>query len=132
MINGFSPACLLVMPMLDRKQEEYPRFRDCFVDGENIAIYTRVGGNNRGCGFGEEELYKDPNFINTYDDDFDNTYATYLFKVPDKWKTDFDMIIKGDIRGVSDEYYQHVCNFYPILAKEGIIKAIFRGDSDDR
>ena len=98
MINGFSPACLLVMPMLGRKQEEYPRFRDCFVEGENIAIYTRVGGNNRGCGFGEEELYKDPNFINTYDDDFDNTYATYLFKVPDKWKTDFDMIIKGDIR----------------------------------
>ena len=130
-INGFSPACLLVMPMLDRKQEDYPRFRDCFVEGENIAIYTRVGGNNRGCGYGEEELYKDPNFINTYDDDFDNTYATYLFKVPDKWKPDFDKIIKGDIRDVSDEYYQHVCNFYPILAKKGIIKAIFRGELDE-
>jgi len=40
------------------------------------------------------------------------------------------MIIKGDIRDVSDEYYQLVCNFYPILAKKGIIKAIFRGDTD--
>ena len=50
MMNGFNPACVLIMPMLGRKQEEYPRFRDCFVTEENnIAIYTRVGGGNRGC-----------------------------------------------------------------------------------
>lgn len=30
MINGFNPACFLIMPMLGRKQEEWPRFRDCF------------------------------------------------------------------------------------------------------
>ena len=64
MMNGFNPACVFIMPMLGRKQEEYPRFRDCFVTEENnIAIYTRVGGGNRGCGFGEEELYKDENFL---------------------------------------------------------------------
>ena len=28
MINGFNPACLLIMPMLGRKQEEWPSF-DC-------------------------------------------------------------------------------------------------------
>ena len=40
MMNGFNPACLFIMPMLGRKQEEYPRFRDCFVTEEkNIAIY---------------------------------------------------------------------------------------------
>ena len=67
MINGFNPACLLIMPMLGRKQEEWPRFRDCFVTNEkNIAIYTRAGGGNRGCGYGEEELYKDPNFIKEF------------------------------------------------------------------
>ena len=49
MINGFNPACLLIMPMLGRKQEEWPRFRDCLVtDENNIAIYTRVGGGNQG------------------------------------------------------------------------------------
>ena len=49
---GFSPACLVLLPMLGRKPEEYPRFRDCFLseDMKRIEIYTRVGGNNRGCG----------------------------------------------------------------------------------
>ena len=99
MINGFSPACLLVMPMLGRKQEEYPRFRDCFVEGENIAIYTRVGGNNRGCGFGEEELYKDPNFINTYDDDFDNTYTEILKRTAAMLNDDrFACVVVGNYR----------------------------------
>lgn len=131
MINGFNPACVIIMPMLGRTQDEYPRFRDCFVDDGKIAIYTRVGGNNRGCGFGEEELYKDPNFVETYDDEFDNTYATYLFNVPKKWKADFDKIMDGKFGDVSDEYYQHVTEFYPLLAKKGIIKQIFRGDNND-
>ena len=85
MLMGFNPACILIMPMLGRKQEEYPRFRDCFVTEENnIAIYTRVGGGNRDCGYGEEELYEDENFLTTYDDDYDSTYATHEFKVPEK------------------------------------------------
>ena len=41
--NGFNPACILVMPMLGRKQDEWPRFRDCFVtDDKNIAIYPNA------------------------------------------------------------------------------------------
>ena len=60
MMNGFNPACVFIMPMLGRKQHEWPRFRDCWVTEENnIAIYTRVGGGNRNCGFGEEELYEE-------------------------------------------------------------------------
>lgn len=59
MIEGFSPACLFIMPMLGRKQDNYPRFRDCFVTEEgNIAIYTRVGGGNRECGYGEEKIIR--------------------------------------------------------------------------
>ncbi len=126
MMNGFNPACVLIMPMLGRKQEDYPRFRDCFVEDGKIAIFTRVGGGNRGCGFGEEELYKDPNFDTTYDDEFDSTYATYLFNVPEKWKADFDKIVNGDFAGVSEDYYKHVTEFYPLLAEKGVIKSIFR------
>lgn len=128
MLNGFNPACVILMPMLGRKQEEYPRFRDCFLEDGKIAIYTRVGGGNRGCGYGEEELYKDPNFVTTYDDEFDRTYATYLFNVPEKWKDDFEKICEGNIKEVSDEYYEYVCNFYPLLSEKGIIKMIFRGE----
>lgn len=125
-INGYNIACVLILPMLGRKQEEYPRFRDCFVEDGMIAIYTRVGGDNRGCGFGEEELYKDPNFIKTYDDISDDTYATYLFNVPEKWKPDFNKIMEGNSKEVSDDYYNYVKEFYPVLAEKGIIDKVFR------
>lgn len=121
MINGFNPACVFIMPMLGRKQHEWPRFRDCFVTKDSkIAIYTRVGGNNRNCGFGEEELYKDPNFVTTYDDDFDSTYATYLFNVPEKWKADFDAIINNKWQDISDEYVAYLKEFYPKLAEDKV------------
>ena len=126
MINGFNPACVLIMPMLGRKQDEYPRFRDCFVTEEkNIAIYTRVGGGNRNCGYGEEELYKDENFLTTYDNDFDSTYATYEFKVPEKWKADFGKILCGDFASVSVEYIEYLKQFYPKLAEQGVFEKIF-------
>ena len=126
MMNGFNPACVLIMPMLGRKQDEYPRFRDCFVTEENnIAIYTRVGGGNRNCGYGEEELYKDENFLTTYDDDFDSTYATYEFKVPEKWKANFDKIICGDFAAVSVGYIEYLKQFYPKLAEQGVFEKIF-------
>lgn len=126
MMMGFNPACVAIMPMLGRKQNEWPRFRDCYVTDEgNIAIYTRVGGGNRDAGFGEEELYKDENFLTTYDDEYDNTYGTYEFKVPEKWKADFDLIMDGKSGEVSQEYISYVKEFYPKLAKEGVIDKIF-------
>ena len=126
MINGFNPACVFIMPMLGRKQEEWPRFRDCFVtEDNNIAIYTRVGGGNRNCGYNEEKLYEDENFIRTYDDEYDTTYGTYEFKVPEKWKADFDLIMDGKASEVSQEYINYVKEFYPKLAEEGVIDKIF-------
>lgn len=120
MLVGYSPACIIFLPMLGRKADEYPRFRNCFLsdDNEKIEIYTRVGGGNRGCGYGEEELYKDPNFVTTYDDEFDSTYATYVFNVPEKWKTDFERITNDKWDEVSDEYVAEVKKFYPSLAEK--------------
>lgn len=128
MMNRFNPACVFFMPMLGRRQNEYPRFRDCFLtdDFKHILIFTRVGGNNRNCGFGEEELYKDPNFVRTYDDDFDNTYGYYEFSVPEKWQADFDAIVNGKFTDVSDEYVQYVEEFFPLLAEKGVIRKLFR------
>ena len=127
MVNGFNPGCVFLMPMLGRKQNEYPRFRDCFLsdDGERIVIYTRVGGNNRNSGFNEEKLYEDPNFVKTYDDEFDFTYGYYEFNVPEKWKDDFDKIRKENFKEVSDEYYNYISEFYPLLAENGMFKDIF-------
>lgn len=114
---GVNPAALFVLPLLGEKHpDEYPRFRDCYVtEDNNIAVYTRVGGGNRGCGYGEEELYKHPNFLYTEDDDFDETYATYYFSVPEERKEDFDKLLKGDFAGTSPAYKERVHKVFPKL-----------------
>lgn len=115
MMNGVNIATFLILPMLNRHPDEYPRFRDCFVNEENqIVVFTRTGGNNRNSGLGEEKLYQDPNFVKTYDDDFDSTYGYYVFSVPEKWKADFENILNG--RKPSAEYVEQMCKVYPKLA----------------
>ena len=122
MVNGYNLACLWIMPLLGRHEDEYPRFRDCYLEEKNgeylIVIYTRVGGGNRNCGYGEEELYKDPLFVETVDDDFDKTYAEYKFRVPEKWKDDFNKILEGDFANTSNEYKKLIKSFYPKLTNK--------------
>ena len=110
LINGFNISCVLVLPMLGKKADEYPRFRDCFVspDEKHILVLLRVGGPNRNQGYGEESLYKMPTFIRTYDDEEDSTYGMYEFDVPERWKDDFCHISQGDLDKVSDEYVELV------------------------
>jgi hypothetical protein len=123
MLNGVNQATFYILPMLGKHPDEYPRFRDCFIsEGGNIAVYTRVGGGNRNQGYGEDELYKHPNFAKTYDDDFDSTYATYEFSVPNEWKDDFAKITGGKIEEVSDAYIDQVAKVFPKLAdKVGVM-----------
>ena len=71
------------------------------------------------------ELYKDPHFVNTYDDDFDNTYATYLFEVPERWKSDFEKISEGKIMETSDEYKNYIREFWPLLNEKGWFNKAF-------
>jgi hypothetical protein len=120
MIHGANPATFFILPMLGEKHpDNYPRFRDCFVNIENgkpeIHIYTRVGGGNRNEGFGEEELYQHPNYLTTWDDEYDNTYATYSFSVPEQWQKDFDLITKGGMKEISPEYKERLYKVFPKL-----------------
>ena len=122
-INGFNSAVLIILPMLGKNPREYPRFRDCFVIDEkypkydnHIHIFTRIGGNNRIHYRAEiKEMEENPNYITNYDDLFDSTYATWIFSIPEKWKPDFDLILKGEIPKISDEYKDELHRVYPLL-----------------
>lgn len=125
MIHGVQPCAFFLIPMLGEKHpEQYPRFRDCFMSDESrpdltgdlIFLYTRVGGGNRGGGYGEEELEAHPNFVTTYDDDFDSTFGMYVFTVPDEWKDDFAKFKAGDLQGTSVAYQERVRKVFPKLA----------------
>ena len=100
------------------------------VDHRGVLTYVSPGVKDI-WGYGEEELYKDENYVETFDDDYDNTYATYRFKVPEKWKSDFHLITSGMLNKVSDEYVNHVKNFYPKLAELGIVNKIFRSNDNE-
>lgn len=126
MMNGVNQICVFfIMPMLGKHPDEYPRFRDCFIKDEehpeydnHIHVYTRVGGGNRGCGYGEDKLSEHPNFVTTFDDSFDSTYGTYVFSVPDEWKDDFEKILSGDLKGVSKEYQLKVREVFPKIEEK--------------
>lgn len=116
MINGVNPAIFFILPMLGEKHpNNYPRFRDCFIDNNEIHVYTRVGGGNRNCGFGEEELQQHPNYLRDFDDEEDSTYATYVFSIPDEFKNDFELITSGKIREISKKYKERLYKVYPKL-----------------
>ena len=117
-IFGWSPACLLLAPMLTDENPEsfFPRFRDCYLgDGEDtIVIFTRVGGGNRTSdpddewSFGEHKLYDMPTFIRTWDDSFDNTYGYYEFGVPEEWAEDFEHVKRAELDQLSDAYIDRI------------------------
>jgi hypothetical protein len=128
MIHGTTPATFFVLPMLGKHPDEYPRFRDCFIADEehpeyndHIHVYTRVGGNNRGEGYGEEALYDMPGFVTTFDDSFDNTFATYVFKIPEKWAADFQLFKENRIKEFSQEYKDEIIRVFPKL-KDTLMK----------
>lgn len=80
------------------------RFRDAWVeksdDGPVVAIYTRNGGGNRECWCDKgdhatygactaikgEALTHHPLYLRDADDEFDRTYATYYFRVPEQYR----------------------------------------------
>lgn len=129
MINGVNPATFFILPMLGEKHpDNYPRFRDCFVDNNEIHVYTRVGGVNRNCEFGEEELQQHPNYLRDFDDEYDSTYATYVFSIPNEFKNDFDLITSCKIKEISETYKERLYKVYPKL-KETFDKIFIAEDA---
>ena len=85
---GMNPDRDKLLSLLGLSVNDFYRFRDCYLteDGQ-IAVYTRGGGGNRDDHEDPRtEFGNNPNFLGAEDDDFDCTYMTYTFKVPDEAK----------------------------------------------
>ena len=116
---AFNPSTFYILPMLGKHPDEYPRFRDCYLDesGDYIQVLTRTGGGNRE-GFLEEnkEITEMPTYISDEDCDWDSTYAEWTFSVPEEWKEDF-LVITGRKEGhVSEAYLKQAAKVYPKIA----------------
>lgn len=137
-LYGMNPATFFALPMItDQHPEQLPRFRDCFIgrmtrgkekdqhnlptretdDSEVLTIYTRTGGNNRSGYYveGNEALRKIEGFIEDYDDSFDETFACWIYHIPEAFKGDFELIKAGRFGEISQELQERCYKMYPKL-----------------
>ena len=126
LVCGVTHATFFVLPVLGKHPGEYPRFRDCFIgDPEHsgtegkIIVYTRTGGGNRE-GYAEENavLTEMDGYLFDYDDDFDSTFANWVFNVPERWRPDVDAFLAGDLKKISPEYVDLLIAVYPKLEEK--------------
>lgn len=126
MVHGVNPAAFFILPMLGKHPDEYPRFRDCFLRDEerpeydnHIHIFTRTGGGNRDGYEQENQAMRDmEGFVADFDDSFDSTFASWVFKVPEKWANDFNALVEGRKDDVSDECISEIKRVYPKLEEK--------------
>ena len=115
--NDFNKACFMILPMLGKHPNDIMRFRNCFVEDNQIVIMTRTGGVNREhYADGNMQLRKMPGFIRDEDVGYDSAYAFWYFAVPERWKADFDLILRCKAKLVSKEYRDRIREIYPELA----------------
>jgi hypothetical protein len=107
MINGYNPLADVLITILGLTPGDVGRFRDCYLERDpeetgplRIVVYTRNGGGNRehfsdekqageecdctGCTI-EYKLPQHPLYIKDRDDDFDCTYASVYFRIPERF-----------------------------------------------
>lgn len=123
-INGVKPCTFFIAPLVvGHPQENVGRFRDCFLIDDDkpeynnhIFIYTRMGGGNRK-DYNEEieKLQNNEFYVEDYDDDFDSTYATFVFKIPEKFINDMELYKAGELYKTSAEYQNIILNTFPII-----------------
>lgn len=87
LLFGKNPHTSVILALLDLKENDVERFRNCSMSKNGISIYTRTGGNNRG-DYPNELLTNNKCYLRDEDDNIDNTYATFYFKFPDDIKDD--------------------------------------------
>jgi len=75
------------LQILGLTRESFGRFRNVFITEGMIAVYTRCGGGNRES-YGEmfNRMREHPLYLRDRDDDFDCTYATIFFSIPEKYE----------------------------------------------
>lgn len=139
LLFGVSPAAVFILPMLGKHPDAYGRFRDCFLyDSEHpeydgfIQVYTRLGRGNREA-FQEkiDEIRQIPGYVTDYDDSFDCTYATFVFKAPKEYTDDLNKILVGDISYISDAYKERIYKMFPSL-RERLDRIFYPTDSEDQ
>jgi len=94
-LSSPDPTAPFVLTYLQLDPQVCKRFRDAWIADHELAVYTRLGGNNRSR-YPEvfELIRKHPHYLRDVDDQFDNTYCTFFFSVPEQYKGEVDSYLE--------------------------------------
>lgn len=108
MLFGMNGNTDILLAVLGLKRNDIQRLRDVFKsdDGSEIEILTRTGGGNRS-DYPNMTMRKLPEWRGSSDDDFDCTYCTDTFAVPEQWRQDVANIDDFS-KGIRPEFAQHL------------------------
>lgn len=109
LLFGMNSKTPLILAAIGLREHEVERFRDCGFseDGSQVQIYTRTGGGNR-TDYPQEKMRSLPGWRHSNDDDFDCTYCTDYFDVPEEWREDLAHLNNMIQHGVRAEFMQHL------------------------
>lgn len=92
MVFGTDPSAPFVLAMLSIPPKTIPRLRDAYphFGKKKFAIITR-------CGSKYHDEYREqvdalrahPEYVEDYDDPFDDTYCTFIFEIPVEYRERF-------------------------------------------
>ena len=109
MLFGKNPLSTVLLAVIGLKECDVERFRDCYLNKElkEIQIYTRTGGGNRN-DYKNLSLVRNQYYKTDEDDDFDSTYATYHFSIPEGIYDDLLGFLDCENKGISAKFFQWV------------------------
>lgn len=98
---GENEDAMALLGMLSLTRNDFQRYRDVYLnkEGNKIIVLTRLGGNNAKY---YRQVYMNMRrhkyYIKDYDDEFDNTYAYFEFKVPKEYENTCKSIAPSEDR----------------------------------
>lgn len=109
MLFGMNPQSDLLLAVIGLRKNDVERFRDVHSseDGRYISVYTRTGGGNR-ADYPNLTMRKLPDWQGSEDDDFDSTYCTDTFVVPNEFVDDVKALNDIIGNGIRREFGQHL------------------------
>ena len=129
MLLGSNPASTILLHVLGLSAGQVPRLRNVYQRDGKIIIYTRTGGGNRDF-YGSEaicrsnypdyfdgtsdqpsgpwngDLQANPYYLEDSDDDFDSTYASFVFRYPESYQKELEALEKEDQTVVPSEAWK--------------------------
>lgn len=109
MLFGMNAHTDLLLAVIGLRRSDIERFRDVYAseDGRTIEVLTRTGGGNRE-DYPNLVMRKVPAWRGSADDDFDSTYCTDTFSVPEKFAVDVKNLGSPLEHGIRKPFAKHL------------------------